>query len=91
MNPRGIVLLVLTETIIYIYTSSDHVDDFWGGANDVSGCAPVHATNGSRHEFSLHPFSTKPRPDSKSTIHESSPAKSQPFELVSNCESTETL
>jgi hypothetical protein len=66
---------------------SDHVDDFWDGTDDVSWCSPIHVTNGSRHEFSLHPCSTRPKSDAKSTIHEPFPAKSHPFELISSYES----
>ena len=68
---------------------SDHVDDFWDGANDVSWCSPIHATNGSRHEFRLHTCSTRPKSDAKITIHEPPPAKSYPSELIASYESTE--
>jgi len=57
---------------------SDHVDDFWDGTDDVSWCSSIHVTNGSRHEFSLR---------HSDVIHEPSPAKSHPFELISNYES----
>jgi hypothetical protein len=65
------------------------VDDFWDGTDDVSWCPPIHVTNGSRHDFSLHPCSTRPKSDAKSTIHEPSPAKSHPYERISSYESNE--
>jgi hypothetical protein len=69
---------------------SDHVDNFWDGANDVSWCSPIHATNGSRHEFRLHPGSTRPKSDAKTTIHEPTPANSYPSELISSYKSNES-
>jgi hypothetical protein len=69
---------------------SDHVDDFWDGANDVSWCSPIHSTDGSRNESRLHPCSTGPKSDAKITIHEPHPAKPYPSELVSSYESNES-
>jgi hypothetical protein len=69
----------LTKTV---KSTSDYVDDYRDGANDVSWCSPVHATDGCGNEFGMHACGTGSKSDGKSAIHEPFHVKSHPYELI---------